>query len=135
MEINSSVLKLDMLLVNLSQTVSRKTQQKAANALKVVANLLQNTAKRLKTQQMRLRLSPIHRKTPQNNAKRSKCTQDHRQFTPKRRKNSNYTRDSESQDSNDQKSNHENGNENEKRGLHGNMQGRGQWEWKSTVQF
>ena len=87
-----------------SDTVSRKTQQKAANALKVVANSLQNAAKR------------------------SKCTRGRRQFTPKCRKNSNYTRDSESQDSNDQKSNHENGNENERRGLHGNMQGRGQWE-------
>jgi hypothetical protein len=120
---------------SVSDTVSRKTQQNAANALKVVANLLQNTAKRLKTQQMRLRSSPIHRKTPQNDTKRSKCTRGRRQFTAKRRKNSNYTRDSESQDSNDQKSNHENGNEYERRGLHGNMQGRGQWEWKSTVQF
>jgi hypothetical protein len=52
---------------SVSDTVSRKTQQNAANALKVVANLLQNTAKRLKTQQMRLRSSPIHRKTPQKN--------------------------------------------------------------------
>ena len=47
---------------------------------------------------------------------------------------SNYITNSVSQDSNDQTSNHENGNENERRGLHGNMQGRGQWEWKSTVQ-
>ena len=85
-------------------------------------------------QQMRLRSSPIYRKTTQNDAKRSKCTRGCRQFTAKRRKNSNYIRDSESQDSNDQTSNHENGNENERRGLHGNMQGRGQWEWKSTVQ-
>jgi hypothetical protein len=39
-EINSSVLKLDVLvLVNLSQT-----PQNAANALKVVANSLQNNA-------------------------------------------------------------------------------------------
>ena len=64
-------------------------------------------AKHRKTQQMRLRLSPICCKTPQNDAKRSKCTRGCRQFTPNRRKNSN---------------------------LHGNMQGRGHWEWKSTVQ-
>ena len=120
---------------SVSDTVSRKTLQNAANALKVVAYSLQNATKQGKTQQMRLRLSPIHCKTPQNDAKRSKCTRGCRQFTAKRRKNSNYIRDSESQDSNNQTSNHENGNENERRGLHGNMQGRGQWEWKSTVQF
>jgi uncharacterized protein involved in exopolysaccharide biosynthesis len=57
---------------SVSDTVSRKTPKNAANALKVIANLLQNTAKRLKTQQMRLRSSPIHRKTPQNTAKRCK---------------------------------------------------------------
>jgi hypothetical protein len=91
-------------------------------------------AKHRKTQQMRLRSSPIRCKTPQNDAKRSKCTRGRRQFTANRRKNSNYIRDSVSQDdSNDQKSNHENSNENES-GLHGNMQGRGHWEWKSTVQ-
>jgi hypothetical protein len=69
-EINSSVLKLDVLvLVNLSRcqfaTKHRKTMQNAANALKVVANLPQNDAKRRKTQQMHSRLSPIHRKMPQ----------------------------------------------------------------------
>ena len=53
-EINSSVLKLDVLvLVNPSQT--------------------QSLAKRRKTQQMRLRSSPICCKTPQNASKRSKC--------------------------------------------------------------
>ena len=50
---------------SVSDTVSRKTPQNAANALKVVTNLLQNTAKRRKTQQMHSRSSPIHRKTPQ----------------------------------------------------------------------
>ena len=50
---------------SVSDTVFRKTQQKAANALKVVANLPQNDAKRRKTQQMHSRLSPIHRKMPQ----------------------------------------------------------------------
>ena len=119
----------------------RKIPQNASKHLKTQ----QNAAKRCempqkaticrKTQQMCLWSSPICCKTPQNDAKRSKCTRGRRQFTPKRRKNSNYIRDSESQDSNDQTSNHENGNENERRGLHGNMQGRGQWEWKSTVQF
>ena len=91
----------------------------------------QNAAKRRKTPQNAVKCC----KTPQNDAKRSKCIRGRRQFTAKRRKNSNYIRDSESQDSNDQKSYHENGNENERRGLHGNMQGRGQWEWKSTVLF
>ena len=132
MEINSSEVSFEIGRASsgqsVSDTVSRKTPQNAANALNVVANSLQNAAKRRKTQQMHLRLSPIHRKMPQ---KILGC----RQFTAKCRKKSNYIRDSESQDSNDQKSNHENGNENERRGLHGNMQGRGQWEWKSTVQF
>ncbi len=50
---------------SVSDTVSRKTPQNAANALQVVANLLQNTAKRHKMQQMHLSSSPIHRKTPQ----------------------------------------------------------------------
>jgi hypothetical protein len=96
-----------------SSSICCKTPQNAATALKVVANSPQNAAKRRKC---------------------SKCTRGRRQFTAKRSKNSNYIRDSKSQDSNDQTSNHENGNENERRGLHGNMHGRGQWEWKSTVQ-
>ncbi len=67
-EINSSVLKLDVLvLVNLSQTLSM--------------------AKHRKTQQMRLMSLPICCKTMQNKAKRSKCTQGRRQFTAKRQKN------------------------------------------------
>ncbi len=67
----------------------RNSSQNAANALKVIAYLLQN---------------------PTN---RSKCTRGRRQFPAKRRKNSNYMRDSVSQDSKNQKSNHENGKENE----------------------
>ena len=47
---------------SISDTVSRKTPQNAANALKVVVNSLQNAAKRRKTQQMHSRLSPIHLK-------------------------------------------------------------------------
>jgi hypothetical protein len=67
-EINSSVLKLDVLvLVNLSQTLS--------------------LAKHRKTQQMHLRSLPIRCKTMHNEAKRSKCTQGRRQFTAKRQKN------------------------------------------------
>ena len=62
-------------------------------------------AKHRKMQQMRLRSLPIRCKTMHNEAKRSKCTQGRRQFTAKRQK---------SQDSNDQKSYHENGNENER---------------------
>ena len=84
----------------------------------------QNASKRHKTTQNAVKCC----KTPQNAAKRSKCSRGLRQFAAKRRKNSNYIRDSESQDSNNQTSNHENGNENERRGLHGNMQGRGLWE-------
>ena len=54
-EINSSEVSFEIGRASsgqsVSDTVSRKTQQKAANALKVVANSLQNTAKRLKTPQ------------------------------------------------------------------------------------
>ena len=49
---------------SVSDTVYGKTPQNAANALNVVANLLQNNAKQSKTQQMHSRSSPIHRKTP-----------------------------------------------------------------------
>jgi hypothetical protein len=41
---------------SVSDTVSRKTLQKAANALKVVTYSLQNATKQCKRQQMRLRL-------------------------------------------------------------------------------
>ena len=86
-----------------------KTQQNAAKR----CEMPQKAAICRKTQQMRLWSSPICCKTPQNDAKRIKCTWGCRQFTAKRRNNSNYIRDSVSQDSNDQKSNHENGKENE----------------------
>ncbi len=64
---------------SVSDTVSRKTLQNAANALKVVAYSLQNATKQGKTQQMRLRLSPIHRKTPQ---KQRKTQQTHSRSSP-----------------------------------------------------
>jgi hypothetical protein len=90
----------------------RKTPQNASKCRKTP----QNAVKCCKTPQNAanfLRSLPICCKTPQNNAKCSKCTRGRRQFTAKRHKNSNYIRDSVSQDSNDQKSNHENGKENE----------------------
>ena len=71
---------------SVSDTVSGKTPQNAANALNVVANSLQNNAKRSKANALKVVAnSPqIAKKTTQNAA---------------------------SQDSNNQKSNHENGNE------------------------
>ena len=63
-------------------------------------------AKHRKTQQMRLRLSPICCKTMQNEAK-----QMHSRLSPIHRKTPKMTQNAASQDSNDQKSNHENGNE------------------------
>ena len=85
--VQRSVLKLDMLvLVNQYQTLS--------------------LAKRCKMQQMRLRSSPICCKTMQNEAK-----QMHSRLSPIHRKTPKMTQNAASQDSNDQKSNHENGNE------------------------
>jgi hypothetical protein len=63
-------------------------------------------AKHRKTQQMRLRSSPICCKTMQNEAK-----QMHSRLSPIHRKTPKMTQNAASQDSNDQKSNHENGNE------------------------
>ena len=67
---------------SVSDTVSRKTQQKAANALKVVANSLQNTAKRLKTPQNAANALKIVANSPQNAAKQRKTQQMHSRSSP-----------------------------------------------------